>query len=231
MSITTVARYQIKPDKIVDFENGLLEISNRANEAEDSLFWTTAQIIGGDAGVYDLVLPRESLAAACSADAPEVLVARLFDAGRAQALMTTMSNAIQNVNVSIVRDRPELSYPSEAGPGEMVAAVVTQCISRPGHREAAEELMRKVAEAIPKTDDIRRFTCYQPLIGNLRELAAVRPVYEWAELDHATPVEELLNQAFGTGEGGLVFRQGMEAFESIRSELARVRRDLSRDLS
>jgi hypothetical protein len=230
MSITTVARYQIKPDKTLDFESGLLEISNRANEANDPLIWTTAQIVGGELGAYDIVVPHESLSEASSADNPQVLVGRLFDADRAQSLMTTISASIESVNLSIVRDRPELSYPSEAGPGEMIAAVITQAITRPGHRLAAEELMRKVAEAIPKTDDIRRFTCYQPLIGNLRELAAVRPVYDWAELDQATPVEELLNQAFGTSEGGLIFRQGMEAFESLESELARVRRDLSREL-
>jgi hypothetical protein len=230
MSILTVARYHIKPDKIMDFENGLLEVTNRANEAEDPLFWTTAQVVGGPMGAYDLVLPRETMAEAGSAETAPVLVARLFDASRAQEILATLGSAIASVESSIIHDRPELSYPSEREPGQMLAAVVTQAIMRPGHRDAAEELMRKVAEAIPKTGDVRRFTCYQPLIGNLRELAAVRPVYEWSQLDEATPVDELLNQAFGAGEGGLVFRQGMEAFESLQSELARVRRDLSREL-
>jgi len=228
MSILNVIRYQIRPEKTLEWEGAIAEVTARANERNDPLLWNTLQIMAGKIGAYVIAIPSESFGAAVGMERADALVARLFESADAERLLVAVTSAIQSVERVILRDRPELGYPAEDDAGEMRAAVVTRAVVRPGHREACEELFRKVAEAIPKTDDVRRFTTYQPLVGDLRELATARPIRELTELDQATPVEGLLNQAFGAAEGGLIFRQGIEGFESLTSEVLSVRTDLSR---
>ncbi len=48
-----------------------------------------------------------------------------------------------------------------------------------------------------------------------------------SEFDDQLLVPDLLNKAFGTAEGGLIFRSGLEAIESLRREIVRHREDLS----
>ena len=47
-------------------------------------------------------------------------------------------------------ERPDLSYPAEFEQRAFPAALVTLVRAQPGKQEACEELIRKVAEAIPK---------------------------------------------------------------------------------
>jgi hypothetical protein len=208
----------------------LAAIAKRADEKNDPTLYGCWQVHGGEQGVYDIVLPSESFSEAASREPAPALIHRLFGDQDGPRIMEQTSGAIESAESMILRDRPELSYPSDHDPSHMIAAVVTQLEMRPGHREACEELVRKVAEAIPKTDDIRRFTAMQPLIGDMRRLYAVRSIFDWKELDTATPIEQLLNQAFGIAEGGLVFRAAGEGLESLTSELLVRRQDLSRTI-
>jgi hypothetical protein len=228
MSITTVIRYQIRPDKLIVWENALTEIATRAEEESDPLSYTCLQVQGGPLGRFYITLDDDSLADAAARQPAPALIARLFEEGEARRIVQETSSAIEAAESIILRDRPELSYSADQESRPLQAAWVTTMVVAPGHRDACEELLRKVAEAIPKTDDVRRFTAYQPMIGDMREMIAVRPVYELAELDQVVPVEELLNQAFGSAEGGLIFRAAMEGVEQLTSELLLMRRDLSR---
>jgi hypothetical protein len=228
MAINTVVRYRIRPDRIPVWESALADITKRANEANDAVHYFCAQIQGGELGGYDIVLPGETVAEAASRDPAPALIARLFDSEEAARIMADTSGSILGAESSILRDRPELAYPEDEGRSDLLAAVVTTAIVRPGHREAVEELFRKVAEAIPKTGDARRFSAWQPLIGDMRALYAVRPVHEWSDLDEVGTVDGLLDQAFGAAEGGLIFRAAGEGLESLTSELLLLRPDLSR---
>ena len=106
-------------------------------------------------------------------------------------------------------------------------SVVTVLRVRPGHQDAAEELIRKLAEAIPKVDDPARLITYQSVIGDLRTLWTVRPIASLADLDRQLAPNDLLNKAFGSGEGGLIGRAGMEALESVERSILVLRADLS----
>ena len=141
-------------------------------------------------------------------------------------ILERMGSCIQSAQSQILRDRPELSYPADEGV-QPEALLITNAIVRPGHQAAAEELIRKIAEAVPKTGDARRFTVYQPLVGNLRAIGSLRQLATLSELDNAQPLEDLLVQAFGASEGGLIYRSGSEAMESLEAELAVPRVDLS----
>jgi hypothetical protein len=84
-----------------------------------------------------------------------------------------------------------------------------------------------IAEAIPKTEDIRRFTAWQPVMGDLRGIFTLRPVYDLDELDAVGPVSELLVAAFGMESGRRIYREGLESIEQMESRLLLVREDLS----
>jgi hypothetical protein len=227
MSIVSVLRCQIRPKKLARWEARVGQIAERARERSEPLRWRCAQVVAGELGSFQITVSAGSVAEAAARETPQALVGRLFDADEAESILKDARSAIGSVTSAILSDRPDLSHPGETETEQPVAAIVTRMVVRPGYRDACEELLRKLAEAIAKTDDARRFEVYQPLIGDLRLLAAVRPVFDLAELDRTTSVEELINQAFGIGEGGLVFRAGLEGSESLTSELLLMRPDLS----
>jgi hypothetical protein len=96
---------------------------------------------------------------------------------------------------------------------------VTSLRARPGQAEACEELIRKIAEAIPKTGDAARIITNQSIIGELNLYWTVRPLRSLSELDEQLPAPELLNKAFGPAEGGLLWRTGSEAVDQARREI------------
>jgi hypothetical protein len=131
----------------------------------------------------------------------------------------------QQVTISL--DRPELSYPTEQAARIFPAAVVTQIRARPGRQEALEELIRKIAEAIPKVGDFSRMMAYQVMVGVLADYWTVRPLEDLSELDGQLPPAELLDRAFGAAEGGLIYRTGLEAIEEVKRQIVVYREELS----
>lgn len=68
---------------------------------------------------------------------------------------------------------------------------------------------------------------YQTVIGDLSEYLTVRPLNEIGEMDSQRPAQELLNQAFGPAEGGLIYRAGLDAIESVERSILLTRAELS----
>ena len=55
----------------------------------------------------------------------------------------------------------------------------------------------------------------------------MRPLRSLADLDQQLSGPELLNKAFGTAEGGLIWRNGTEALEQAQRQIVALREDLS----
>jgi hypothetical protein len=106
-------------------------------------------------------------------------------------------------------------------------AASTTIRARNGHFEACEELLRKIAEAIPKVDDPSTTITWQPLIGELGQYVVLRPLQSLADLDQQKSPPDLLSEAFGPAEGGLIYRAGLEAIESAERDILILRPDLS----
>jgi hypothetical protein len=227
MSILTVYQYSLRAGKIATFEAALREVSARAREGGESLHWTTAQAISGELTTLDIAFLSVSLAEAAARENPTALIERLFGEGRGLEMAARMGNCIAGIRSTMLRDRPDLSYPSQVSRGLPAGAVVLRAATRPGHQAECEILIRMIAEAIPKTEDIRRFTAWQPVMGDLSGIFTLRPVYDLDELDAVGPVSELLITAFGMESGRRIYREGLESIEQMESRLLRVREDLS----
>ena len=84
-----------------------------------------------------------------------------------------------------------------------------------------------MAEAIPKADDPTRFTAWQTLIGDRLSYGVAFPLSGIGDLDQRLSPAELLEKAFGTSEGGLIYRQGREAISELQTSVSVYREDLS----
>jgi hypothetical protein len=231
MSLTTVFSVRLRPERARVYQEGVRRICARAAERKDAFHWTTHQPIAGDVGLLHFVSRVDDWAALAARDAtPQLLILRLFGESDGAKLGEELVGCTMEARTVIGRDRPDLSYPPDGSPAARAAsplAVVTTIRARAGQQDACEELIRKIAEAIPKVDEPARIATYQTLIGDLRSYWTVRPIDSLAELDRQSIPSDLLVRAFGPSEGGLVYRSGIESMETVERSILTLRPDLS----
>jgi hypothetical protein len=123
--------------------------------------------------------------------------------------------------------RPDLSYPQERS--TTIAAVVSVAMlrPRPGGQTTVEELLRQMAEAVPKTGEEAEIRCYQTLTGDMLSYAVVRPLERLADLDRQSVGRDLVIKAYGQQEGERIFQAGLEATLETQREILAYREDLS----
>jgi hypothetical protein len=226
MSLLEVLHHSVRPDQLDGYEEKIRQLSERAAARKEAFHWNTFQTAIGELGNFYYAAAAESWSALEKRGDARQLVQRLMGEkeGRRWLAETAacLLGAVQTVSV----DRPELSYAQDASP-RAPFALVTLVRVRPGQQEEFEEFIRKIAEAIPKVDDRWRLVTRQIVVGNLREYRTLRPLRNLAQLDTLPPPEQLLGQAFGAAEGGLVYRNGMAAIEHVERRVLSLRADLS----
>ena len=228
MTLTTVLSVSLIPAKARIYEDGVRRLAERAREQRDAFQWRTYQVVAGQQGVFHFVSQAQDFAELAKRDVtPQALVLRLLGEKEGAKLGEELAGCSAASRYTIARERPDLSYPPDSRTEVLPMSVVTVLRTRPGHHDAAEELLRKIAEAIPKVDDPARLVVYQTLIGDLRTLWTVRPIHSLADLDRQLPPAELLTKAFGAAEGGLISRSGTEALETVQRSINLLRLDLS----
>jgi hypothetical protein len=228
MPLTSVLSVTLRPEGLRDYEDLCREIASTAVDSKEEFTWTVHQNAFGELGRLHFVSQADDFATIGARGLPNELVLRLLGEQRGQEVLRGLAECTLSLRNDVSVDRPELSYaPEPMEPGSHPAAVVTALLARPGHQDAVEELLRKVAEAIPKVDDPARMLAMQTVIGELRQYWTVRPMASLADLDGQRTPDVLLNEAFGAAEGGLIFRAGVEALETARREIVIYREDLS----
>ncbi len=226
MSLTTVLSIHTRPEKGLEYEDLLRELAERARERNDPGHYSTHQNLFGELGVFHFVTRNDDWSGLSSRGMVQQIIARVMGEEEGRQWSRRSTACIASASHQIAVDRPDLSYPPD-GEEPAPMAVVTAARARPGGQEACEELIRKVAEAIPKLDDPTRMVAYQTAIGDLSEYWTVRPLDALDDLDEQRQAQELLVQAFGPSEGGLIWRSGVEAIQEARREIVLLRPDLS----
>lgn len=228
MALIRVTSVTLRPDRAAAFQQGVAELATAAAKKKIDWHWTAHQTIFGPGLVLHFSSRAESFQEIeAQGQVDDLWLRVLGDAEGAEGMART-NECIQSVQQMISIDRPDLSYAEDVGaPGDYPYAVITVARVRPGHADSCEELIRKVAEAIPKVGDSARLVAYQVMLGDMSAYWTVRPLRSLAELDQQLPAPELLNQAFGPAEGGLLWRSGSEAIQEARREVTRLVPELS----
>ena len=227
MPLTSILSVQVRPDRFAQYDEMVRDLAARAVDQRDAFYWTTHQTAFGELGTLHFVSEDADFAGIAARGTTQELIHRVLGEDEGAKALASMLECTVSQQMTISLDRPELSYPPEQTDRIFPAAVVTQIRARPGGQEALEELIRKISEAIPKVGDPSRIVSYQVTVGTLAEYWTARPLEDLSELDEQLPPAELLNQAFGVAEGGLIYRTGLEAIEEVKRQIVVYRQDLS----
>jgi hypothetical protein len=226
MSLTTVLSVTVRPDRASIYEAHVHQLAARAVATKERFEWAAYQVVAGPLGTMHFVSEVESWAALAARDPIELLVQRLLGESEGAQLLERVAECVVSERQAIGRDRPDLGHPIAANDPHRANALVTLMRVRPGGEDACEELIRKVAQAIPLVKDPRRFTAYETFIGDSRTYWIVTPLADIGDLDRMLTPRELLQKAFGA-EGALVYRTGFDAIERLERQMTMLRPELS----
>jgi hypothetical protein len=228
MALNTVLSVEVQPGAILRYTAEIQQLAAAARKSREKFTWGAYGTLFGERMQFHFVSSAETFAALEARGSVADLVGRVLGATEASRFLSEVGACVATQRTTVSVDRPDLSYQrGELQPGDARAASVTRIRIRPGAREALEELLRKLAEAIPKLDDPAQLIVRQVLVGNSAEYLAIRPLRQLADLDAQRTPDQLLTEAFGVGEGGLVFRNGADAIQEIERELVSIREELS----
>lgn len=228
MALNTVLSVEVQPGAILRYTAQIQQLAEAARKKKEKLTWGAYQTLFGERTQLHFVSSADSFGALEARGSTADLVGRVLGPSEAPRFVTEIGACVAAQRMTVSVDRPDLSYlRGELKPGDARAASVTRIRIRPGAREAFEELLRKLAEAIPKLDEPAQLMTRQVVVGNTAEYLAIRPLRQLADLDVQRTPEQLLTQAFGPGEGGHVFRNGGDAIQEIERELVSIREELS----
>ncbi len=227
MPLMNVLSVQTRPDRWKIYEELVQRLAEAAVARKEEDHWTAHQTAFGNLNTIHFASLGNDFAEISSRGTVLEMIERVLGSAEAEKFMTETGNCVVSQESTISVDRPELSYPPAEEGRTFPAAVLTVLEASPGKQEACEEVIRKVAEAIPKVDDRARLMTFQTVVGNLSEYWTVRPLTDLSELDDQRTPQELLIQAFGPAEGGLIYRSGLDAMTRLQRSILVYRPDMS----
>ena len=227
MPLMNVLSVQTRPDRWQRYEELVQRLAEAAVAQKEEYHWTAHQTAFGNLNTIHFAAMGNDFSEISSHGTVLEMIERVLGGAEAGKFMTETADCVVSQESSISVDRPELSYPPAEEGRTFPAAVLTILEARPGKQEACEEVIRKVAEAIPKLDDSARLMTFQTVVGNLSQYWTVRPLTDLSELDDQRTPQELLTQAFGPAEGGLIYRSGLDAMTRLQRSILVYRPDMS----
>lgn len=226
MSLMTVLSVSVRPDRFTTYEARVQRLAEKAVAKKEPFEWAAHQVMAGALGTLHFTSECRDWAALSAREPIDVLIRKLMGDTEGTQLIDQLSECVLNERYIIGQERADLSCAPDAHNRMQPFGTVTILRARPGGQDALEELIRKLAQAIPQVKDPRRFTAYQTVMGDLRTYWTTVPLSDVAELDAMLPLPELLYKAFGA-EGALLYRTGIDAVEHIERQLTILRPELS----
>ena len=226
MALTTVLSVNVRPDRASAYEAHVHELANQARAKKEPLEWATYQVTAGRIGTMHFVSQAPDWTTFAAREPIEIFVRRVMGDSDGMQLLDRLAECVLSERFVIGRERPDLSCPVPPDAPRRANSMVTLMRTRPGGEDACEELIRKVAQAVPLVGDPRRYMAYETFIGQTRTYWIVTPLEDVAQLDRILSPQELLAKAFGA-EGVLIHRTGLEAIENMERQLTVLRPELS----
>ena len=227
MALVNSDSCRARPGSMIAFEDVIARLSEAAAEQDYERPWTAYQTLHGTIGNISFITLHESWQKLAQQVPPATVFQDLFGPEQGRELFAEANACLDELESIVAVDRPELSYPEAELEGPPAFMQFTQIRARAGAQEECEELIRKVAEAIPKVDDPTRFTAWQTLLGDRQMYGIALPLSGIGDLDWRLSPADLLEKAFGSSEGSLIYRQGRQAISELKTSISVYREDLS----
>ena len=227
MALVNSDRCRARPGSMVAFEDVVARLSKAAAEKDYERPWTAYQTVHGVIGNISFITHHENWRDLAQQAPPATIFQDLFGPEQGRTLFAEATACLDEMESIVAVDRPELSY--SEGRLEQIPPFMqfTRIRARAGAQEECEELIRKLAEAIPKVDDPTRFTAWQTLMGDRLTYGVAFPLSGIGDLDGRLSPVALLEKAFGSSEGSLIYRQGRQAISELQTSVSVYREDLS----
>jgi len=226
MSLSTVLSVSVRPERASAYEAGVHRLAEKAQTLKERFEWAAYQVLVGRIGTIHFVSDAPDWATLAAREPVDLFVRRVLGEPEGVQLLEQLSACVLAERYVIGRDRLDLSHPPDPNAQHTSMGMVTLIRVRPGGEDACEELIRKVAQAIPLVSDLRRFVAYQTFVGDVRTYWIAGPLADLADLDRMLGPQELLHKAFGA-EGALIYRNGLDAIERMERQITVLRLELS----
>lgn len=227
MALISVFADQIRQDRIRRYEEIITELAEEARKKQEAWRWTAHQVAFGPlARIYYVSQHADHADIEKHGDAQALFRRVLGEKKGEKALEESSECQVSNERMLAVQ-RADLSYPQEPEARVAPVASVAALRARPGKQQALEDLIRKFAEAIPKTGEAAQLGVAQQLTGDMQTYWLVRSLDSLADLDKQSVGQDLLIKAFGQQEGTRIFQTALESVEQTQREIHVYREDLS----
>jgi hypothetical protein len=227
MTLVSIFTDHIRPDKLSDYEELIAELAAEARKKKEAWRWTAHQTAFGALGRMRYVSWHESYADLEKHGDPEALFARVLGEKKGRKHLEETTECLWSNERALHQHRPDLSYPQERATKIPQFTSVVMLQPRPGSQAAVEEMLRQIAEAIPKTGEPAQLRTYQALTGDMQSYVIARPLDRLSDLDQQSVGRDLLVKAYGQQEGERIFAAGLEGTLETQREILSTREDLS----
>lgn len=228
MGLNRVTSISVHPGRQLEFQQRVAELALAASEQGDPWHWTVHETLYGERARVHFATRAESFEEIDAQGRDEELWLRALGEHHGRDAMLCAQKCIASVERTLSLDRPDLSFTDDiAPPEEFPYSSIVMAHAKPEQAEGCEELIRKVAEAIPKLGLTLKLFSSQVMFGAHGTYWTLRPVRRLADLDEEPSANELLHEAFGAVEAGLIWRHGMASLEAANRELVAYRPELS----
>ena len=227
MALISVFTDQIRQDRIRPYEERVAELAAEARKKKEGWRWTAHAVgFGSLARIYH-VSQHEDHADLEKRGDPLALFTRVLGEKKGEKHLEDVTECLVSSERILATQRPDLSYPQQPPAGIAPVSSVAAIRARPGQQDVVEELLRKFAEAVPKTGENARIGTAQQLTGDMSIYWIVRPLESLSQLDQQSVGQDLLIKAFGKTEGERIFRAGLAGADQVQREITTYREDLS----
>jgi hypothetical protein len=227
MSLISVFTDQIRPDRGRRYEAIIVELAAEARKKREEWRWTAHQVgFGSLARIYYVSEHPDYADLEKHGDVP-ALFERVLGVTKGRKLLDEANECLVSNQRTLGVQRLDLSYVKEPAQGVAPLASLALFRARPGAQHLVEELLRQIAEAIPKCGEPGSVAAAQSVIGDMLGYWTVRPLQKLADLDRQSVGRALLIKAFGKQEGERIFRNGLEGVDRLEREITVYREDLS----
>jgi hypothetical protein len=227
MALISVFIDQIRTDRVGRYEELIRELAAEARKKKEGWRWTANEVGFGRRSTMHYVSRHEDYADLEKHGDPQALFTRVLGTKKGEKHLEELNESLISSERLLGLHRPDLSYPKEPAEGIVPVTSVAMLHARPGFQQTVEELLLKLAEAIPKTGESARVASFQAVTGDMLVYWIVRPLNRLADLDQQSIGRDLLINAYGQNEGAQHFRSGLEGVDQLRREIVFYREDLS----